>query len=70
MKKGKREMKIATTVMIDKNWQQFFEPSDNVFSIGTAFHIHTDPIDGKKRCTIFTDDGKGNGLPILEFEME
>jgi hypothetical protein len=64
-------MDIQTTVKIDPNWADRFAIADAAaIVLQVAIHIDTDPVDHKRRCTIFTDDGHGNGELILRFDME
>lgn len=62
-------MNIKTIVQIDKDYISEFKKDDCIFTQLCAFHISIDPITKEKICIIFSDDGKGNGTPIVSFGM-
>lgn len=62
-------MEIETVVKIDRDWVDKFSKDDEVIAMKVAIHIAIDPIDLKKQVVVYTDDGRGNGLPILSFDM-
>ena len=63
-------MDIQTTIKIAREYEDKFRETDAVIETRVAICISVDPIDNKKRVTVYTDDGFGNGNEILSFDAE
>lgn len=58
---------MQTIVTIDRQWQERIDEGLNQLA---RVIVDVDPITKIALCTVYTDDGKGNGLPMFSFPME
>ena len=64
-----REVNVQTSVVFKDDWHKLLT-SQMHNGQRAAVHVEIDPIDGKMRLTVFTDDGRGNGLPMFEMQLD
>lgn len=62
-----RDMNIQTEVTIHDGWFQVLADCNGH---AAAIHMEIDPITDKRSINIFSDDGRGNGLPIISFMID
>jgi tetrahydromethanopterin S-methyltransferase subunit D len=63
-------LNVQTVVMIDKDWVDTFKSDDCIVTMPIAIHISIDPITKLKSAVFFTDDGRGNGTPVISFFLD
>lgn len=66
-----RNENLQTTVVFADEWlTQFKKDAADCKSYNAAIHLERDPITNRASLTVFTDDGRGNGLPFFKIELE